>query len=130
MVTRPLVKSGIPGPGQDRFPEQAREQGRRMGLVGSATILRYSNVGTSGAVKPVYTPDAGTVRARLEPAAGGVTGLRGDVQDEATTHVVTFDNGQSVSTKDRVQIEGLTWIITAMHQGTDELVRQIEVKEL
>jgi hypothetical protein len=129
-MPRPLVKSGLPGIGQDIFPDSAREQGRRVGLVGDARLLIWTPTTSGGATKNEWAPQTGTVRARLDPTGGGASGVRGGAVNESTTHIITFENGQVVSSKDRVRMNGMDWIITASLERTEELVKRVEVRQV
>ena len=134
LVTRPLVQQGFPGPGQEVFPEQAREQGRRLGLgttddpLSEATVLRANATNAGGVTKTTWTPDVDAVRARIDPGGAGTPGVRGDTMDESSTHVITFDQEVTLTTKDRVSIDGATWIVTAVEDRTDKLVQRAEVR--
>jgi hypothetical protein len=128
-VTRPAVKAGLPGPGQDRFPEQARELGRDQGLVpGALVVLRHTSVDSKGATRETYNGEA-AIRGRIDPVGRtGSGGTMGDVLNESSSHLVTFDATVAISAADRLRIGGRDWLITAVREVTDPLVRRVEVK--
>jgi hypothetical protein len=119
--------SGLKGPGQDIFPEQAKESGRRLGLVvGELQLLDYTPTNEAGSTKPAWTPGA-TVRGRIDPV-GSASGpsLMGGAINEASTHLITFDDQVEITTQDRVRGLGHDWRITALRERTERLVTRVE----
>lgn len=129
-MPRKLVESGIPGLGQERFPETALELGRRQGLFGSAVIHRYTEeIDGGGATNGDYVPDDDPVDARLDWYQTSANKVTADKIDETARHVISFRDGQTITTNDQVEIEGKMWSVMALREWTRELITQVEVLE-
>ncbi len=129
-MTRAHVSgAGLPGVGQECFPLGAREHVRDLGLYGSAIVGVWTKT-DDGAGSSSSTFDWGNapVDARLDPIGSRGTASRGDTIREDTTHLVSFRDGQVISTTDRVRIEDSEWLVTALREVTDELIVRVEVK--
>jgi hypothetical protein len=134
-MPRALKKQGLPGLGQNNFPESAREIGRRMGLYeDEAKILQYTEVSDgAGDVNPGWEDpdDVTAVRAHILPIGRvGSEMERGGSIVEGTTHKIFFDAGVDIGPEDRVWCQGRVFIVTARHYQTDELVRSADLKVL
>lgn len=130
-MPRPFVAdTGLPE--TESFPYPARESGRQLGLYGSAVIwtkTSESDDGGGDVTGENWTPADEAVDARLDDMSGaGVSG--GASMSEDTTHIVTFRDGQPLTTLQRVAIEGSMWAVTAIRETTDELVVRAEVMKL
>jgi hypothetical protein len=132
-MPRAAIKSGLPGTGQALFPEAAKEQARRIGLKDEAALIfEFSSEDDGGGdTKTTWKPQAKKVRGRIDPVGTKGTGTSFGAQiDESTTHVITLDPTAKVSSRDRVEIEGVMWTITSRHFVTQGASIQVQVKEL
>lgn len=125
--------TGLPGPGQEHFPEQARESGRDLGLTGEVVIM-YDIGGDDGAgsVKSDWK-DKETVRGRIDSITSSTRGMRdefGDQIKEESTHIVSLDAGVDIDPANRIRINGSTWIVTAKIERTDPLIERVAVRGL
>lgn len=133
MTPRAPIVSGLPGPGQDIFPEAAKEQGRHVGLEPEAAlILEYEATDDGGGdVNEKWTPQKERVRGRIDPVGTkGTAMMFGEQIDEATTHIVYLDPTVTVSSRDRIEIGGVLWTIVSLHHVTDAVTIAAQVKEL
>jgi head-tail adaptor len=134
-VPRKLVKQGLPGLGQNIFPESAREIGRRIWLYpDEVKILHYTSTsdGAGDVDNSWDDPDDVTaVRGRIDPV-GRASGVeeRGATPVEGSTHRVRFDTGQDVTSKDRIYVQGQVFIILGSHYRTDQLAESVDVRIL
>jgi len=134
-LTRPQAfKAGLRGSIREPFPAEARDSGRELGLRrtgGEISILdRVSTEDDGGATSYSYAERVPPERGRIDPLGSRSTEYRGDQVSEASTHIVTFDEGVSITVKDRVFAEGKTWAVTALRDRSDRLVTRIEVTSL
>jgi hypothetical protein len=133
MSPRAYTGGGLPGPGQEHFPEGARETGRALGLTDSITVLVYEDKGDgAGGSQPQWT-SRGSVRGRLDPVTSSTRGFKDEIANvlnEETTHIVTLDQDSGVSTSDRLEIDGKRWIITTALDRSDALVDRFGVRGL
>lgn len=133
-MTRRLVTSGNrPGVAGTVFPDQVQQIGRRFGLTGQATVLRYSpGQDSGGAPDDSWTPDSSSVPAQLQPLRSRSVGQPVASQiNESSTHIVSFDPADDVNSNDRFIMDGQTYIITATMRrdsGAD-LVQRFECRE-
>lgn len=128
----PAQGTGLRGPGQAIFPEDAKETGRRLGLVYQIGILTYSKTDDGGGSPvPTWTP-SGTVRGRLDPVVirPGRGAVTAEQVDEMSNALVTVDANVAVNVKDRVTAAGFTWDVTLIMDGTDDLLKQMRVKKV
>lgn len=130
-MTRPLApKAGLPGPGQLKFPEQAKEIGRLLGLTGTAIVLDYTEQDDGGGAKEYSWDPRPPVRARKDTVGGArQAALVAETIDETTTHIITLDGDVPISTDNRIEMEGALWAITAERQVTDQMVTRVEARE-
>jgi head-tail adaptor len=121
------------GPGQDIFPEQAKQQARDIGLESEAAqILKNEPVSDGGAdFTEKWVPDGERVDARID-AVGTRTVEKtfGEAVDESTTHVITMEPSAKVTSANRVEIEGRVWTVTGDMVFTDQATVRVQVKEL
>lgn len=131
MTPRGLVEGGLRGPAQDRFPEEAKESGRNLGLTGEATILKNEATDDGGGAPVNKWVPVETVRARIDPLTSSARSFRdlvgGQIKEE-TTHIVSFDAGTAVDTDNRVEIDGEVFAVTAKLERTDPLLERVGVK--
>lgn len=129
-MTRPAVKAGLPGPGQDVFPEQARELGRRMGLYSDeVVVLRHTAESSGGATRDTFAPET-PIRGRIDPVGKvGRGGPMGDVMNESASHIVTMDAAVDVTERDRIAVQDSDWLILAVREVTDPLITRVEVRK-
>lgn len=134
MTPRALPESqGLPGSGQERFPEDAKETARRIALKEEAArILTFESKDDGGGDREeTWTQQPGRVRGRIDAVGSrNMEQFRGDQLVESTTHIVTLDPDANVSTRDRIEIEGLVWTITSEQIFSDAASTRIQVKEL
>lgn len=133
-MTRRLVTSGNrPGVAGTIFPDQVKQVGRRFGLTGEATILRYHpGQDSGGAPSDSWTPDSSSVPAQLQPLRSRSVGQPVASQiNESSTHIISFDPASGVTSDDRFIMDGVTWIITGtMHRDSGaDLVHRFECRE-
>lgn len=125
--------TGLPGPGQDRFPEQVKDAGRDMGLIGSVTII-HDVGGDDGAGSPKSQwTDKETVRGRIDTITSSTRGMRaefGDKLTEESTHIVSVDAGVDINPSQRLRVDGKTWIVTTKMEQTDRLIERVAVRGL
>ncbi len=130
----PTKATGLPGPGQEVFPEQAKEQVRRIAMDKEAILIFKKESaedagGDSGTAAWTARPPA--VRGRID-----ALGVRGESQefagaiDESTTHIITMDPGVDVTHLDRLEAEGQMWTITSEQFHSDAASTKVQVKEL
>jgi hypothetical protein len=131
-MTRALATSqtGLPGPGQDVFPEQGKEIGRRLGLTGEAAVLTWSQSKDAGGSTVSNWTLGSLVDARIDAIGGSGARMPGGQISESSTHIITFYPFVSVTTKDRVRMLSRTWAITAVREVTNKLVTRVEAKEI
>lgn len=134
MTPRATVSGiGLPGVGQERFPQGAKDSGLDLGLMDEVTILEDAETDDgAGSVHSEWT-DRETVRGRLDPITVSNRGMRdqiGDQLKEESTHVVTVDPGVDLTTANRVRINGQTWIVTAKLQHSNPLTERVAVRGL
>jgi hypothetical protein len=134
MTPRSLRKgTGLRGPGQDIFPESAKEEARLIGLVDDAVLVfkREETEDSGGDWSSDYVPAEERIRGRIDSLGDqGSTGEFAASIDESTTHIVTVDPDADVDHKDRLEVEGQMWTITAERFFTDESTKRLQVKEL
>jgi hypothetical protein len=129
----PAKATGLRGPGQTIFPEEAKEEARRIGLKPEAALVfvKAQEDDGGGDTRNSWTPQPMRVRGRIDALRSRSTStLSGEAVDESTTHIITLDKGTVVSAKDHVEIEGQMWAITAEMFFTDEATVRLQVKEL
>ena len=128
----PAYGSGLPGPGQDIFPEAAKEWARRLALYpDELDILRHTRQTSSGVTTYSYLLDSGgPFRGRVDPTSSNTAGvLRGDaIEDESSEHLVTFDDEVELDTEDRLLWNNEEWIITSLRERTDRMVTRAEIR--
>lgn len=133
MSPRPLVRSGLPGIGQEIFPETAKQMARNIGFKSEyITILRNTPKDDGGGDstpdwKPVGKPVDGRIDALSRRGVGRVVA---EEVNESTTHVVSMDPDADVSTSDRLEVEGVVWTILSEEIHTDKATVRVQVKEL
>jgi hypothetical protein len=132
IMPRPLVRSGLPGIGQDIFPESAKQLARNIGFKSEyVTILRNTPKDDGGGDtipdwKPVSKVD-GRIDALSRRGQGQVIA---EQVNEATTHVVSMDPDAEVTTTDRLEVAGTVWIIMSKEIHTDQPTVRVQVREL
>lgn len=129
----PAGPTGLPGPGQTIFSEEAKELARRMGLKeGAVQILKLEKTKDKGAsIKEEYKPQGKAVRGRIDPVGSGHQADRfGEGLREATTHIVSMDPNTPVSVEDRLEIEGRMWTITGDEVVSEGSSKMVQVSEL
>ena len=134
MTPRALVKgTGLRGPGQDIFPEAAKQEARNIALVEEAAQV-FRNTPTDdggGDVHDKWQPLGNKVAGRIDSVGRkGAEQLFGEQIDEATSHVVTLEPGVDVTPDDRVEIEGIMWTITGQAIFTEAASTRLPVREL
>lgn len=125
--------SGLRGPGQDIFPEMAKQTARDIGLVeDAAQILKNESVEDGGGdFADKWVPDGKPVDARIDAAdRAGNSQVIAEQINESTTHIITMEPGAEVSTENRIEIEGLTWVVTGEQIRTQQPTVRVQVKEL
>lgn len=133
MSPRALVDSGLRGASRKALTEGAKETARELAFIeGYVRILRYQQTPDGGGdVTKSWVPDAKPIRGRLksirhlphqQPIGGRV--------NEASTHLVELDPDVQITTKDRLEISEMVFIILSSEPGTDAAFLQLEVKEL
>lgn len=126
--------SGLRGPGQDIFPEEAKQQALDIGLEEEAAqVLKPERVKDGGGDSTLtYVPDGKPVDGRIDIVgrAQGASQVVAEQITESTTHIVTMEPGVSISTEHRIEIEGKTWLITGENIRTQAPTVQVPVKEL
>lgn len=134
MTPRTAAKGhGLRGPGQDIFPEQAKQQARDIALEeDAAQVFRNSATDDGGGdFKAEWKPLGEPVDGRIDAVGRkGAEKILGEQIDEATSHVVTLEPGVDVTPDDRVEIEGQMWTITGKAIFTDAASTQLPVREL
>lgn len=130
----PANPTGLRGPGQDVFPEGAKEEARRRGLKKEAvTVFKNEQVEDKGGDwNSGWKAQAKKVRGRIDPVGGssGRQELFAEGIHESTTHIVTMDPGTEVDSKDRLEIEGIMWTITAEEIVSDPSSTKVQVKQV
>lgn len=133
MTPRAPVTQGRPGLGQEKFPEEAKELGRNLGLTQEITILRNTPEDDGGGAPRSNWAPLATVRGRIDPITSSTRGQREEIADqvkESSTHLATLDPGVDVTTNDRLEVDGVTWIITTKLARTDPLTTRLAVRGL
>lgn len=133
MTPRAAVEGhGLRGPGQDIFPEQAKQQGRDIGLTDLAQIFRNEPEDDGGGdTKEVWVPLGEPVPARIDSVGRrGQAQVMGEQINEGTSHIVTLEPETDVKSDDRIEIDGAMWLITGEEFFTDEATVRVQVKEL
>lgn len=132
-MPRPLPTShGLRGPGQTVFPEDAKEQARRIGLKEEAVlVLKHEQVEDAGGDwSTKYVPQPPAIRGRIDPVGGGARNeMFAEGIVESTSHIVTMDPDAAVEHHDRLEVEGQTWEITADEVVSDPSSKMVQVKE-
>lgn len=123
------IGAGLRGPGQDRFPEQAKELGRSMGLYpDEVVLLNHQRTSSAGATRETYV-EGDTVRGRIDPVGRiGQGGPMGGIINESSSHMVSFDTAVAVTEEDRLRVQGKDWLITAVRRQTDGVIKRVEVR--
>lgn len=132
-LPRPLVQSGISGPGQELFPESAKQQARDIGLVKELVQVLRNEKEDDGGGDTIdnWKPHGKRVDGRIDALSRrGMGQVIGEQVNEATTHVATLEPGVDVTTNDRLEIEGQVWIITSQEIHTDQATVRVQVKEI
>lgn len=96
-------------------------------------ILTYSKVSNgAGGFKETFTPGGELLCAIAPVGAGGRSaGSAGERLNEATTHVTTWPAATTVTTDDRVEVDGVVYTVTALREfGAMAATRRVECKEL
>jgi hypothetical protein len=128
----PASGTGLRGPGQEIFPEEAKQQALDIGLEeDAAQILKSESVPDGGGdTTTTWVPDGEPVDARID-AIGRMGGSKvfAEQIDETTTHVITMEPGATVAADSRIEIEGRTWVVTGQNIRTDEPTTQVQVRE-
>lgn len=133
MSPRAYARQGLPGPGQDRFPEDARETGRDLGLTGKATILKNEPIDDGGGALKSNWIGVETVRMRLDSIKTTMRGSQDLIADqikEKGSHVASFDAGTDITPEHRLEVNGTIWIITVKLSQTDPLIERVGVREM
>lgn len=129
----PAKSTGLRGPGQTIFPEEAKEEARRVGLKPEAALVftKVQEDDGGGDVRNTWVPQGMRVRGRIDGLRSRSQATQfGDAVDESTTHIITLDAGTVVTAKDHIEIDGQMWTITAEMFFTDEATQRLQVKEL
>jgi hypothetical protein len=125
------ANTGLRGPGQEIFTDEAKEYGRDLGLDTTATILRNEPKDDGGgAQKDHWEPIAENVPARID-IFGRLSQAKGEAADridEHTSHIVSFPQGTDCTTKDRLEINGQLWSVLAVQERTGTATFRVEVK--
>lgn len=97
----------------------------------SATGYRLAESGTTdaGGGEVVTWGTAGTFPCRIDSLGGGES-VVGDRLSDRSTHVVTMPPNTAIDHKDRFEVDGDTYEITAVRTATAELARRMEVVEV
>lgn len=101
-------------------------------LLSTGRILRYSKASDgAGGWKESYAPGP-EINCAIAPIGRATNaGGAGNRISEATTHVVTWPAATEVSAKDRCEVDGVTYSITALREfGALNVTRRTEVKAL
>lgn len=130
MTPRAYAKPGLRGPGQDVFPEDAKQHGRDLGLTEDATILKNEATDDGGGSKvDNWIVQESEIPGRVDPLSTvKSSGIVAGQVNEESTHVISLDPKATVSTKSRIEIDGKTWAVTAQRERTDELIIRVEAK--
>jgi hypothetical protein len=130
MSPRSLTKSGLPGPGQVIFHEDAKEEAVRIALTDEIKILRNEGAVDAG-VREEDWEEVEVVRGRID-----IVGVRlpnkmtADQVNEGTTHVIHLDKDANIKSGDRVERAGETWAVLAVGARTDQPTIYAEAKHL
>jgi head-tail adaptor len=128
-MPRAAVRSGLPGIGQDIFPEAAKQSGRDIGLTGEATIFKNEPTDDGGGSLKDKWVEVEKIDARVDPlVAAKPIGLVADQINEESTHIISLDAGADVSTSSRIEIDGKMWAVTGKRTRTDPMIERVEVK--
>lgn len=126
-MTRPAYTgAGLRGPGQDLWPEQAKEHSRVIVLTDEAQPLELSS--NDEAAAQTWDDVGDPIRCRLDPVGHDITEMRGAALVESTTHLISFDAGAPVTTDNRVSIDGQEWVLLAARLYTDASILRMEAK--
>lgn len=127
----PAEPTGLRGPGQTIFPEEAKEQARRVGLKEEAALIytleQVEDAGGDWSDK--WVPQGARVRGRIDPVGSsrGTTDSFAAGIRESTTHIISLDPDVVVTDKDHIEIEGRTWTITADEIVTEASTKMVQV---
>jgi hypothetical protein len=127
------VKAGLPGPAQDIFPEEAKEEARSVGLKDLVKILRNEGEVKSGVKKDKWEVVEEDVRATIENAQfGGPRSryLTAEQINEKSTHIIHLDPTAEVQSGDRIERDGDTWAVLAVGTRTEEATIYVEAKQI
>jgi hypothetical protein len=126
--------AGLRGPGQDIFPEMAKQSVRTIALIEEAAqiLKKESTEDGGGDFNDKWVPDGEPVDARIDAADSARSGSQVVAEriSETTTHIITLEPGAKVSTSNRIEIEGLVWVIVAEQIRSEQPTVRVQVKEL
>lgn len=129
-MPRARSNSGLPGLGQESFPAMAREIGRDLGLYDEIFVHKYENKEAGGSPVVTYTKAKSSIRGRIDAAGTQAPQVVASIINESSTHIVSLDPQAAISENDRLEVVGKLWRITAVREWTDELISQVEVREV
>lgn len=113
-----------------RAPTQLRGL-QWLALSGTAIIQRSTATSDSGGGASVAWANVGTAACRVYPVTTrGRSGLVGGQIDEHTTHYCMLPLGTSVTTSDRIVVDGATFEVTMALDHTDSFSTLIEVTQI
>lgn len=125
------VGNGLRGPGQDVFPEEAKELGRNLGLDDEAILYKNEPIDDEAGASTSNWVEVGKYRARIDVAgAERSAGLIADQINEGSKSIVSFDPGVPVDSESRIKIRGSMWDVIQVHEVSDPLIQRVEVKEV
>lgn len=131
MTPRPLVHGGLRGPGQDIFPDMAKEEAVDIALTEEITILRNDGVIDGGVREEDWEPLAEGVRARIDIVGVRLPNkMKADQINEATTHIFHVDKETDIKSSDRIERDSEVWTVVAVGSRTDQPTIYVEAKHL
>lgn len=134
MTPRKLVQSGISGPGQEVFPEQAKQQARNIALIDKAA-QRFVNEPVDdggGEFNAKWVASGEPIDGRVD-AIGSLSGrsrIFAESVLEATTHVITLDPEATVNVADRIEMHGRMYILLSEGFNSEQASVQYQAREL
>lgn len=132
-MPRPTVAgSGLPGAGQEVWPEAAKETIRDMVFEpGYIQVLRKGAEDAGGSVDNDYKPVGPPEDGRIDDAGNmAQDSVFGEQINEGATHIVSMGPEADVNTSDRLEVEGKVFIIVSAIVRTKQATTQLQVKEL
>lgn len=133
-MPRPLVKSGLPGPGQEVFPEQAKQQARNIGLIEGA-VQRWVNEKEDdggGDTKSKWVESGEALDGRID-AIGSLSNRSRVFAEsilESTTHIATIEPDAEINVADRIEVHGRMYVVLSEDVNSEQATVQLQVREL